>query len=227
MGSFSTVTYSDATQFDGVIVRASQGTVANGIARSVVINVICSNVTDPYPVFVGEATATLEYSFDFHRPEACGAGCGAFVPPCSSNVKSQMLTCAQNYGHSSSSCGSNTQCACHVLGVYEQCVERTNGGKPCAERDSMLDTIHSMCGSACPSCAGPMPCESYDLKLLGGTIVSLGQCMENVSNADKIKCVEKAAGFIANTTALNQQCYQVASFLHSANETLAYWTKKN
>ena len=84
LGSFNTVSYSDASTFDGVVVRAddvsvicggastsnfefvlncfsahfakccSQGTPANGIARSLVLNIKCANVSDPYPMFVHE-----------------------------------------------------------------------------------------------------------------------------------------------------------------------------
>lgn len=208
-----------------MIVRANQGTAANGVARSLVLNVICSNVTDPFPVFVHEATATLEYTFEFRRPEACGAGCSSFVPPCSSKADSQVLACAQSYASKSPACGSSVKCSCDLLKEEEQCVAAANGGKSCAERDSMLDSIHSICGATCPACAGPMPCESSDLALLGDTITSLGQCASNASNADKVKCAEKAAGFIANTSALNEQCFEIAAFLESTKQTINYWTK--
>ena len=56
LGEFSTVSYADATAFEGVVVRADQGTVANGIARSMVLNVKCAKKSEPYPRFVSEAT---------------------------------------------------------------------------------------------------------------------------------------------------------------------------
>ena len=63
LGQFSTVTYSDAPEVDGIVIHAGQGTVGNGIARSSKITIACSNTSDPYPTFVHEATCRLsEYA---------------------------------------------------------------------------------------------------------------------------------------------------------------------
>eukprot|EP01108_Squamamoeba_japonica_P000573 TRINITY_DN1194_c0_g1_i1.p1 TRINITY_DN1194_c0_g1~~TRINITY_DN1194_c0_g1_i1.p1 ORF type:complete len:234 (-),score=95.09 TRINITY_DN1194_c0_g1_i1:321-977(-) len=81
LGQYSTVTYQDATGgIDGVVVHAGQGTVANGIARSMVLTIECAATSEPYPTFMHEATSTLEYSFNWKRKEACGKGCEGSGP---------------------------------------------------------------------------------------------------------------------------------------------------
>ena len=89
LGLFTSVTYSDATTFDGVVIRAS---VPNSPPDwDVVFHVVCDKVRDAYPRLVGDdPNAFNTYVLEFRTPDACGTGCGQAPPACSASVDNQL-----------------------------------------------------------------------------------------------------------------------------------------
>jgi len=72
LGQFSTVTWSDNGN-NSVIMTATGGTVANGIARQMTLTISCPTTgkSDPFPLFLQETDATLQYAFSWNHVAAC------------------------------------------------------------------------------------------------------------------------------------------------------------
>jgi hypothetical protein len=71
LGQFNTVNYTDIT--NGVQVTATGGSVLDGVARHMNLQILCANVSDPYPTLTGDETTTLTYDFSWNRVEVCPA----------------------------------------------------------------------------------------------------------------------------------------------------------
>jgi hypothetical protein len=71
LGQFNTVNYTDIP--NGVQVTAMGGSMLDGVARQMYLQILCANVSDPYPTFVNEDSSSLTYSFSWNRVEVCNS----------------------------------------------------------------------------------------------------------------------------------------------------------
>lgn len=81
LGLFRTATFADIP--GGVLLTATGGTVASGIPRNLNMKIMCSTTQiDAYPTYLGYNATTLDYFFEFNRPEACATAPSAACAAC-------------------------------------------------------------------------------------------------------------------------------------------------
>jgi hypothetical protein len=71
LGQFNTVNYADIQ--NGVLLTATGGSFLDGVSRQLSLQILCANVSDPYPMFTNEDSPSLTYSFSWNRVEVCNS----------------------------------------------------------------------------------------------------------------------------------------------------------
>jgi hypothetical protein len=115
LGQFSQTNFTDIP--GGVAMTATGGSVAQGIARSVVLTIMCvpPAMAEPIPTFMSEDPNALQYRLSWGRPEACPS-----LPPNPSPVSNGCAQCLKSINYCLSA--TNNNCAC-----YSQAASCFNG----------------------------------------------------------------------------------------------------
>jgi hypothetical protein len=79
LGQFNTVNYTDIQ--NGVLLTATGGSSVDGVSRQMFLQILCANVSDPYPTIISDDSTTLTYTFSWNRVEVCTAR-----PPCNGKL---------------------------------------------------------------------------------------------------------------------------------------------